>query len=104
MDNGDWGYPRGRKGGIKTEHEQQIWLECSRLITNCIIFYNTTILSRLLDHAQSSGDKEWAERIKKASPVAWQHINFYGRYEFGKPAQPIDVEKTVLEIAQKFKE
>jgi len=89
---------------FKTEHEQQIWGECSRLITNCIIFYNTTILSRLLvDHAQSRGDKEWSERIKKASPVAWQHINFYGRYEFGKPAQPIDVEKTVQELAQRFK-
>ncbi|MGH2536125.1 MAG: Tn3 family transposase [Candidatus Promineifilaceae bacterium] len=25
---------------FKTEHEQQIWSECSRLITNCIIYYN----------------------------------------------------------------
>ncbi|MDA7515646.1 transposase [bacterium] len=89
--------------GFKTEYEQQIWGECSRLITNCIIFYNTTILSRLLDHAHRSGDKGWADRISRASPVAWQHINFYGRYEFGKPAQPIDVEKTVQELAQQFK-
>lgn len=88
---------------FKTEYEQQIWGECSRLITNCIIFYNTTILSRLLDHAHRSGDKGWADRISRASPVAWQHINFYGRYEFGKPAQPIDVEKTVQELAQQFK-
>ncbi|CAA9372216.1 MAG: Transposase, partial [uncultured Chloroflexia bacterium] len=27
------------------EDDQQLWHECSRLITNCIIFYNTTILS-----------------------------------------------------------
>jgi TnpA family transposase len=30
-----------------TEHEQQLWGECSRLITNCIIYYNATILSNL---------------------------------------------------------
>ena len=33
---------------FKTQHEQQIWSECSRLITNCIIYYNATILSDLL--------------------------------------------------------
>ena len=30
---------------FKTEYEQQLWEECSRLVTNCIIYYNATILS-----------------------------------------------------------
>ena len=41
---------------FKTEQEQQIWNECSRLITNCIIYYNATILSSLLAHKEKSGD------------------------------------------------
>ncbi|MFT5404495.1 MAG: hypothetical protein ACI9DF_003338 [Verrucomicrobiales bacterium] len=89
---------------FKTEHEQQIWSECSRLITNCIICNNTTILSRLLDHGQSTENKEWADRIKNASPVAWKHINFYGRYEFGKQFQPIDMAQMVQELAKRFSE
>ena len=28
-----------------TEYEQHLWSECSRLIANCIIFYNATLLS-----------------------------------------------------------
>ena len=32
---------------FKTESEQLIWSECSRLITNCIIYYNVTLLSNL---------------------------------------------------------
>ncbi|SHJ31671.1 Transposase and inactivated derivatives, TnpA family [Rubritalea squalenifaciens DSM 18772] len=88
---------------FKTEYEQQVWGECSRLITNCIIYYNTTILSRLLDHAQDDGNKEWAGRIVRASPVAWQHINFFGRYEFGKPDQPIDMVETVQQLARTLK-
>ena len=30
---------------FKTEAEQDIWSECSRLITNCLIYYNATLLS-----------------------------------------------------------
>jgi len=26
-----------------------------------------------------------AALVKQASPVAWQHVNLYGRYEFGLP-------------------
>ena len=40
---------------FKTEHEQQIWNECSRLITNCIIYYNATILSDLLRLKEQEG-------------------------------------------------
>jgi len=35
---------------FKTEYEQQVWEECSRLLTNCIIYYNATILSHLFAH------------------------------------------------------
>ncbi|MDQ6661460.1 MAG: Tn3 family transposase, partial [Chloroflexota bacterium] len=67
---------------FKTSEDQQLWHECSRLITNCIIFYNTSILSRLWAHKEATGNVEGAELIGQVSPVAWQHINFYGRYEF----------------------
>ncbi|MDQ3712715.1 MAG: transposase [Acidobacteriota bacterium] len=33
---------------FKSEYEQNIWNECSRLLTNCILYYNLTILSELL--------------------------------------------------------
>ena len=42
--------------------------------------------------------------FRTASPVAWQHINFYGRYEFGKPSQPIDMAQMVQELAKRFSE
>ncbi len=34
------------------------------------------------------------------SPVAWQHINFYGRYEFTKSPESIDMEAIVQELAR----
>jgi hypothetical protein len=34
---------------FKTEDEQQLWNECCRLITNCIIYYNASIVLRAAD-------------------------------------------------------
>ena len=53
---------------FKTAYEQQIWEECSRLITNCIIFYNATILSGLLNHMNSAGNIENPAGITAADP------------------------------------
>jgi TnpA family transposase len=63
---------------FKTEGEQQIWNECGRLIANCIIFYNAMILSNVLLHQVKKGGVVAAAALEQVSPVAWQHINFYG--------------------------
>jgi Tn3 transposase DDE domain len=83
-----------------TEYEQHLWSECSRLIANCIIFYNATLLSKLLAHKESQGDMQGAALVKQASPVAWQHVNLYGRYEFRKKPEPVDVDEIVRELAE----
>jgi hypothetical protein len=77
---------------FKTEEEQQVWNECCRLLTNCIIYYNASILSRLLTSKEAAGDTAGVELLTQVSPVAWQHINFYGRYEFTKVPAPISLE------------
>lgn len=80
-------YANGGKLRYKTENDQELWNESSRLIANCIIHYNATILSDMLAHYELICDTENAEQIKQISPIAWQHVNLYGRYEFrNKPA------------------
>ena len=84
---------------FKTESEQQIWNECSRLITNCIIFYNATLLSNLLLVKQKQGDTQQVALLKHISLIAWQHINFFGRYIFDTPPAQIDVEALIQAVA-----
>jgi TnpA family transposase len=86
---------------LKSEDEQQLWNECCRLITNCIIYYNAMILSRLLAHKEAAGDGAGATLLTQVSPIAWQHINFYGRYEFTKGPTPINLDAIVEELAQR---
>ena len=83
---------------FKSEHEQQIWGDCARLLTNCIIYYNAAILSDLLTHSERSGDLERGSNLSQVSPVAWQHINFYGRYEFNRPPEVIDLQAILQQL------
>ena len=91
----------GRCGNMTTSlYEQQIWEECSRLITNCIIYYNATILSHLHTHKERLGDTAGAALLTQVSPVAWQHINLCGRYEFTKGPEAIHLPAIIQALMQ----
>jgi len=85
---------------FKTEYEQQIWGDCARLLTNCVIYYNAAILSNVLTHTDSSGDAARVAMLSQVSPVAWQHINFYGRYEFNRQPELIDMKAILQQLLQ----
>jgi len=85
---------------FKTEYDQQLWEECSRLITNCIIYYNATILSHLFAYKERRGDNAGAALLAQVSPVAWQHINLCGRYEFTKAPEVIHMAAIIQALVQ----
>ena len=83
---------------FKTEQEQRIWSECSRLLANCIIYYNASILSNLLAYRESDGQDPCV--LKQIYPVAWQHINLYGRYEFNKNPESINMDAIIQKLTK----
>ena len=83
---------------FKTEQEQNIWGECSRLLANCIIYYNASILSNMLAYREVRGKD--SDVLKHISPVAWQHINLYGRYNFNISSESINMDAIILELAK----
>ena len=56
-------YANGGKLRVRTDQEQQLWSECSRLLANCIIYYNACILSELLERAERQQDYQRADAI-----------------------------------------
>jgi hypothetical protein len=50
------------------------------------------LLSLLLNRRQTAEKEKFLERLKKISPVAWQHIHFLGHYRFRDNRPPIDWE------------
>jgi TnpA family transposase len=80
---------------VKTDLEQNIWSESSRLLANCVIYYNACILSELLKRKELQGNQEQTNQIKRVSPVSWKHVNFYGEYNFRETPSSIDLTEIV---------
>ncbi len=64
-----------RKLTGKNEKALMINNESAKLIANCIIFYNASILSGIYIYYKDKGMKDECEQIIRFSPVAWKHIN-----------------------------
>jgi TnpA family transposase len=92
-------FVNGGKFRVQTEAEQQIWNECSRLITNAVIYYNTMLLSRVYEQKQTANDHVAMAIIRGMSPVAWQHVNLFGTFEFSQEVLDIDIDALVARYA-----
>lgn len=92
------GIPRPRGALQKlvcTNIEIEISNQCARLIANAIIYYNSSILSRLLVRYEVSGNAKALALIKNISPVAWRHVHLNGHYTFRGGGQVIDLDTVV---------
>jgi Tn3 transposase DDE domain len=91
----------GRMLSGKTEIELDINADSIRLIANAVIFYNATLLSALYQHYQLV-DPSMAKQILRFSPVAWQHINFIGKYEFYNRGDVLNIQELIKDLIASF--
>ena len=89
--------------GLK--EDQEIAVNCKRLIQNAVILWNYLYLSQLLLEINDEKDKQsLLESISHGSILTWQHINMHGEYDFtaylAKNAPQFDLEAIYqLEVA-----
>jgi len=91
-------YAHDGKFQVKTQAEQLVWSECTRLIANAIIYYNSFLLSQLLEFHTKAGNEKEVELLKSISPIAWQHINLYGLYNFLQAGISINWQEIIKNI------
>lgn len=87
-----------------SELEVEIWNECNRLIALIIIYYNMHLLSKLYEDALARGDKAALNFLKHISPVASQHINISGLYEFAEGVASVNVDGIVDKLSKILRE
>lgn len=88
----------GSKLRGNSDTEISLWYECSRLIANCVIYFNSYILSLLVDKFEKENNLEQLEDIKHCSPVAWTHINFNGSYTFSFDGEKLEIYELLQDI------
>lgn len=79
----------------KNDIETEISNQCGRLISNAIIYYNSAILSRLLERLEAEDNTKGIDALTRISPVAWQHILLNGHYIFQTSNEIIDLDELV---------
>jgi hypothetical protein len=60
-----------------------------------IIYYNSVILSRLLNRYEANGNSKALKLITQISPVAWRHIMMNGHYTFLNDRKMIDIDAMI---------
>jgi TnpA family transposase len=80
------------------EKDLMVWNESAKLIANSVIYYNTAILSRLLEYYKATGYQEGVNRLMTVSPISWTHINFSGRFMFASNDEYFGIEDIVEEL------
>lgn len=58
------------------------------------------LLSAAVTRREQRGDMTGAKQLQAVSPVAWTHVNFYGRYTFTEEPAAVPVEGCVEALAQ----
>ncbi len=83
---------------FRGESDRQIdeWYECARLVANAMIYFNSVILSKLLQAFERDGRADYADLCKRVSPVAWVNINLNGTYLFNLGSDgPLDMDALI---------
>lgn len=89
----------GKQIDGRTEMDLNISNECNRLLANCIIYYNTSLLSYLLELYSNKKASKSCEKIKRLSPVAWRHINLVGKFEFLQNKKILNIQTLAENLA-----
>ncbi len=92
--------PNAGKLHYGTEADQELWSECSRLLANAILFYNMLLIADAIAVREARGDAVGAARLLTVSPIAWVHVNLYGRYLFDNEPATIPLAALVEALAQ----
>jgi len=88
----------GRNFRGSSDLQMATWDECARLLTNCVIYYNSFILNELKRESDSRGDSARSQKIIRLSPAAWTHLNFQGRYTFLDNITHMDINNTAKSL------
>ena len=80
--------------------EVDIWNECMRFIAILIIYYNMSLLSKLLTTYRAKGNDAAINYLISVSPVACQHLNISGLYDFSEEPTEIDIDSVVIVMEQ----
>ena len=71
--------------------DHEISMLALHLLQNCMVYINTLMLQQVLGAAALVAESSAARDLGALTPLIWEHVNPYGRFELDMDARlPID--------------
>lgn len=90
----------GNNGVLQYANQEELLTMqgCKRLIENSVICWNYLYLSRLLVNSTKAERAIILGMLPRTSPVAWEHINFQGEFNFDDDLSRDPLEASLSDI------
>ena len=83
--------------------EQRKIIKYNQLVSNCLIFYNTCMLTHIIEDLISEGYIIEDATLSSLSPFLTNHINRFGKYKLDLERKPIEIKYDISGLENKFK-
>ena len=84
--------------------DNQVSSHATRLLANCIIAYNSTLLNTIYQKMiTEKAPQSVINEFIRISPIAWLYITFTGRYNFKKNNGKIDLQEILNTLQAKVR-
>lgn len=81
---------------VRSEYEQLVWSESTRLLALCVIYYNTFIFNEISD--KLNDDNVDQPSLFRYSPIRWKHIDWFGKFHFELEVDRREIEDLLRSI------
>ena len=82
--------------------EMERWNQCADLLVNCIVYYNSWIMSSFKTYCLETGNESQLKYLKMISPASWEHILLGGFYNLAAKDEKWDIESELKDLKTKI--
>lgn len=79
----------------RSPEEMELWNGCADLLSNCIVYYNSMIMSSFKSYCLDTGKGSQLKHLRSISPASWEHILINGYYDLADNDEYWDIESEV---------
>jgi len=81
-----------------TPEEMTVWNSCADILANCIVYYNSMIMTSFKKYCIDTNNKNQLKHLRSISPASWEHILLNGFYDLADNDDYWNIETEIIDM------
>jgi len=81
-----------------TPEEMTVWNSCADILANCIVYYNSMIMTLFKKYCIDTNNKSQLKHLRSISPASWEHILLNGFYDLADNDDHWNIETEIINM------